>query len=213
MSQTSLLLTVLLLAPPSWSQQLGTIQGKVVDARNSPIPAATVRLSSSPPGPPLETLAEIDGTFSFPNLPSGTYQLVVEMRGFEKFAREGVAPAAETTSPLTSHLAPSSSLRRHPRGRPLSEIGRDAGAERRRPVGTSPSLRGNRIGRAGNRERRARSALSPATSPPCSMREDNSDLLVISGTSTASLASGDWNDPAFRERMMEMRERMGFGRR
>ena len=99
MSRTNLLLTVLLLAPPSWSQQLGTIEGKVVDARNSPIPAATVRLLSSAAGSPLETLTEIDGTFSFPNLPSGTYQLVIEMRGFEKFARESVEPAGGTRAP------------------------------------------------------------------------------------------------------------------
>src|SRR5206468_8630005 len=50
--------------------------------------------------------------------------------------------------------------------------------------------------------------VESGTSPA---REDNSDLLVISGNSTASFGAGDWNDPQFRERMMEMANRMGFG--
>jgi Carboxypeptidase regulatory-like domain/TonB dependent receptor-like, beta-barrel len=207
MSWTSLLLAVILIASPSWSQQLGTIEGKVVDARNSPIPAATVRLSSSPPGPPLETLAEIDGTFSFPNLPSGTYQLVVEMRGFEKFVREGVEPAVGAASPLTvalRRLQPAPA----PQRPPIQPDRTSAAMERTRPGETAPAFA--EIGLAGLGIGNG-APIVPGDEAVAPMREDNSDLLVISGTSTASLASGDWNDPAFRERMMEMRERMGLG--
>jgi hypothetical protein len=179
----------------------------VVDARNSPIPAATVRLSSSSGGPPLETLAEIDGTFSFPNLPSGTYQIVVEMRGFEKSVREGLEPATETASPLTVTLSRLQPVQA-PQGTPGPQNRPGGSSGRTRPAEPPPAFA--EIGLAGLGIGNGAPTVSGDESA-VSMREDNSDVLVISGSSTASLASGDWNDPAFRERMMEMRERMGFG--
>src|SRR6266542_2749221 len=197
-------------APALSAQEVKSIEGKVVDAKGKTIPAGIVRLSSKDPGPPLETLTEIDGTFGFPNLPPGAYQVTVEMAGFQKLTLEGVDPSAEESRRLNLVLKrseapppPSTEIseRRPPRGsaetanrseggRGFQEVGLDGVSDVDSQKSASPGAGDHRVAPAG---------------------EDNSDRLVISGSSTASFGAGDWNDPQFRERMMEMANRMGFG--
>ena len=201
-----ILSSVVISAPSFGAQSLYTIEGKAVDSKNIPIPGATVRLSSKEPGPPLETLTEVDGTFSFSNLPGGTYEIVVEMPGFQKLSVGGIDVASDPSRQLTLTLkrpemsqSPSqetttggnrarAGLEGGPgaeNGQPFQEVGGLPEADGQRPPGSE----------MGN---------LPA-------REENADLLVISGNTTASLAAGDWNDPQFRERITEMAGRMGFG--
>src|SRR6266487_928036 len=93
-------LAILIFGPFSLGQEIGPIEGNVVDAKGIAIPAAIVRLSSKEPGPPLETLTETDGTFAFSNLPPGSYQITVEMAGFQKLTLEGVGPSTEESRRL-----------------------------------------------------------------------------------------------------------------
>ncbi len=110
-----ILSSVVISAPSFGAQSLYTIEGKAVDSKNIPIPGATVRLSSKEPGPPLETLTEVDGTFSFSNLPGGAYEIVVEMPGFQKLSLGGIDVASDPSRQLTLTLKQSST--RWTRGR------------------------------------------------------------------------------------------------
>ncbi|PYV11634.1 MAG: hypothetical protein DMG07_18735, partial [Acidobacteria bacterium] len=83
-------LAALLAGSAARAQDLSPISGKVVDGKGVPIPGATVRLFAGETGPPIELLTEIDGSFTFANLPAASYRLVVEMTGFQAATVEGV---------------------------------------------------------------------------------------------------------------------------
>src|SRR5437867_6707023 len=99
-----ILSSVVISAPSFGARSLYTIEGKAVDSKNIPIPGATVRLSSKEPGPPLETLTEVDGTFTFSNLPGGAYEIGVEMPGFQKLSLPGIEATSEPSRRLTLTL-------------------------------------------------------------------------------------------------------------
>src|SRR5437773_11423879 len=99
-----ILSSVVISAPSFGARSLYTIEGKAPDSKNIPIPGATVRLSSKEPGPPLETLTEVDGTFSFSNLPGGTYEIVVETPGFQQLSLGCIDVAADRSRQFTLTL-------------------------------------------------------------------------------------------------------------
>ncbi len=203
-----ILLLFAAILPAMASQDLKNIEGKVVDAKNVAIPGATVRLFSNAPGPPMETLTEIDGAFSFTDLPSGAYRLEVEMAGFQKLTREGVDPANEASRklilavsrPTPAQVAAPAAVER--KAKPQRN-GNGNASQRFQEVDLG-GLPGAEASQPGSAE------ISPAPGQPAA-REDNSDLLVISGNASASVDAGNWNDPNFRQRMMEAADRMGFG--
>lgn len=199
----------LICAPESAVQDLKSIEGKVVDGKSTPIPGATVRLFSDAPGPPLETLTELDGGFSFADLPSGAYRIEVEMTGFQKLTKEAVDPANEASRKLVLVLS---------RPRPVQTPTQTPAPTDRRPMagrngGGSSFQRfqevdmGGLSGADATQSSLGSVAAGAGSSGP---REDNSDLLVISGNASASVDAGNWNDPNFRQRMMEAADRMGF---
>ncbi len=189
------------------SQQLGSIAGKVLDAKGAPLPAATVRLFSKDPGPPLEATTPLDGAFSFPDLPGGAYRLEVEFRGFEKLVREDVNPDSEASRNLSLVLL---------RSRPAAPAAKPAA-----PTGANRPAQGNQAFRevdlSGETETDiTQNAALPGSSetgnaPGRSPSGEGSDVLVISGGGSASIDAGDMNNPEFRDRMREMADRMGFG--
>ena len=205
-------LMVLLLLPASQARSSGTVAGKAVDLKGTPVPAATVRLSSNDTGTPLQTVTAIDGTFSFPNLPPGAYRLEVEMRGFEKIILADINPELESSAhmqltlkharpaqaPVQASKAPqqpaASPTQGHPGGAPgFREVELTGVTE----VDVTQSAPSGVVG-PGQEERGA----APS---------DNSDVLIITGNSSASIDAGDWSNPDFRNRIREMSDRMGFG--
>ncbi len=189
------------------AQDLKSIEGKVVDAKSVAIPGATVRLFANAPGPPMETLTELDGSFSFLDLPSGAYRLEIEMTGFQKLAREGVDPANDASRKLVLTLS---------RPKPAQAQAPAATERRQTPARNgngAPTGRFQEVdlgGLPGAETTQPNSAdAAPGLSQPGG-REDNSDLLIISGNASASVDAGNWNDPNFRQRMMEAADRMGF---
>ncbi len=57
----------------------GTIKGKVVDSfTGEPIVGATVRISNTS----YKAIVKLDGSFTFPNVPNGTYTVVISIAGY-----------------------------------------------------------------------------------------------------------------------------------
>src|SRR3989449_8376830 len=84
----TLLLGVLLIicsARPAPAQTAGTITGTVVDQSGAVIPEATVTITNSGTGVVARTLkTSAAGTYVAEALPVGTYQISVEVTGFQR---------------------------------------------------------------------------------------------------------------------------------
>jgi len=96
----------------AFAQEPVSIGGKVTDAKGLSIPGATVRVSTGEQSKPVETLTDLDGSFTFQGLPAGVYQLTVEIAGFLKATKDTVATSADASRNLTIKLE---SLPRPPR--------------------------------------------------------------------------------------------------
>jgi hypothetical protein len=84
---------VVLLAPASASAQeaRGTISGTVKDASDAVVPGASVKISDTSRGTTVNATANEAGLYTAPYLLPGTYQITVEVNGFKKFVRTGIA--------------------------------------------------------------------------------------------------------------------------
>jgi trimeric autotransporter adhesin len=182
------------------AQELGEIRGRIADPKGVPVPAAVVRLFSGAPGPPMETLTGEDGTFSFANLPSGAYRITVEMTGFTSATKEGVDPASPSARQLQLTL--------------LNPPRPAAPQQAAPPARNGPA---SRMPQGGFREVEMTgdvtdaSPLPPASQGSTPAQTDNSDVLVISGGTSANFGAIDWNDAGMRDRITDMVQRMGFG--
>ena len=91
--RSALPLTVVFLAlawcaPAAHAQITGVISGRVTNSQGQP-QAVLVRLLDDGDSPVGDTYSDSDGNYSFMNLPSGTYFVVVEVTGYKPF-RESV---------------------------------------------------------------------------------------------------------------------------
>ena len=82
---------VLVLAS-SASAQTATLSGTVVDESGARVPGATVQLSG--PGRRTSTVSGSEGEYTFRNLPSGAYDIVVSLVGFAQATRSAIMVAA-----------------------------------------------------------------------------------------------------------------------
>src|ERR1700753_1165236 len=76
-----------------WSQissSTGAIQGSVTDPQNAAIAGAKVTLSNTSTNSSVETTSLKDGTFVFPLLAPGNYNIRVMAPGFESTQLDGV---------------------------------------------------------------------------------------------------------------------------
>jgi hypothetical protein len=211
-------LAVLLLQPALQAWNPRGIAGKIVDAKGTPVPAATIRVISNATGASLQTISAMDGTFAFRNLPAGTYRLEVEMRGFEKLTLADINPELESSGSLALTLkharsgqapapAAANTPQRPAQAGPAPAKGRPGGP---------PAFR--EVDLTGVSEADVTQSAPSAVAGPAAGQEvrslsgpDGSDLLVITGNASASIDAGDWSNPEFRNRIREMADRMGFG--
>ena len=179
------------------AQDSPSIAGRVVDAKGIAIPAAAVRVSLEKDGPAVETLTEWDGSFRFANLAPGVYNLAVAMAGFQKATRDGINADKDASRSLTVTLqsAPRPVPARPAPGQPQQQA---AGFQ---PVEVT-DLPGMQLFQQNPAQAGADLSSNPA-------RPDNPELLLITGN-TASIDAGNWEDPAFRQRMMDAGRQMGF---
>jgi len=75
----------------------GTITGTVADPTNAVIPGASILVTNSETGTKYETISTETGNYTLAQLPSGVYQLSVELPGFKKYVRQGLTVQAAQT--------------------------------------------------------------------------------------------------------------------
>lgn len=68
------------------STQTGTIRGKVVDDKGQPVPGATILLRSEALIRERATVTDTEGNFFAPGLPTGKYQVLAQMAGYQTSA-------------------------------------------------------------------------------------------------------------------------------
>jgi len=87
----SVLLIALTLSQSSDAQALyGSIAGAVKDRFDAVIPGATVKITQKETNQTRETAARMDGSFNFPTVQTGTYEITVMKGGFKAYTRSGV---------------------------------------------------------------------------------------------------------------------------
>jgi hypothetical protein len=84
-------LAILLLSTAAQAQTVsGSIRGTVADPENAVVAGATVSLTNPLTRQALEFVTDVNGTFVFPNLVPGDYDLRVTNPGFKVFVQNGV---------------------------------------------------------------------------------------------------------------------------
>jgi hypothetical protein len=93
-----LLAIVLSISPtPCLAQVLyGSLVGNVSDQSQGAVPGATVSITNRDTNLSRRAVTNEAGIYSFPNLQSGTYSVMVQMAGFTDFVRNDVPVAANT---------------------------------------------------------------------------------------------------------------------
>ncbi len=82
------LMMALLVAVSAWAQTTtGTVTGTVTDSAGALVAAAGVKLVNTGTGLSLSTETGDNGSYVFPLVQPGTYEVTVEKQGFQKFAR------------------------------------------------------------------------------------------------------------------------------
>ena len=76
----------------------GTITGTVSDPAGAMIPGAALVATNPETGVEFHTLTTNTGNYTIPNVPSGTYDINVEMSGFRQYLQKGVTVQVATTS-------------------------------------------------------------------------------------------------------------------
>lgn len=71
----------------------GSISGVVVDEKQAAIPNATVTVRNIEQNVPRIAQTDDEGRYNFPNLPVGSYELIIEATGFAKYVQTGITLA------------------------------------------------------------------------------------------------------------------------
>jgi hypothetical protein len=86
-------------------EQTGVLQGRVSDASGGVLPGVTVTVSSEAVlGGTRTTVTGDTGTYRIPNLPVGTYEMRIELAGFEVQVVQGIRVQAGTTYTVDGRL-------------------------------------------------------------------------------------------------------------
>jgi hypothetical protein len=105
MWQLFVLLAALGLAFPAAAQvQTGSILVKTSDQQNAVMPGVTVTISSSVLVSTMTGVTDAGGVYRFPSLAPGTYNVRLELSGFQTLVREGIIVVVGQTTPLELQL-------------------------------------------------------------------------------------------------------------
>jgi hypothetical protein len=91
-------------APTAGQSFYGSLIAAVHDAQGGVIPGATVMLVNTSTNERREGVSGADGTYRFVNLVPGTYRLEVELTGFQRFVRDGIAVNVQSTPRVDAAL-------------------------------------------------------------------------------------------------------------
>lgn len=94
-------------ASSAFSQAVnGTIIGTVTDVSGAAIPNAKVTLTETNTKIAHSKPTNAAGVYNFPDMPPGTYQVMVEVTGFKKEIRDGIILEANTSPRVDMQLVP-----------------------------------------------------------------------------------------------------------
>ena len=68
-----------------------TLSGTVADASGAVVPGASITLTNTASGDVRKSVSNQDGYYSFTSVPTGTYDLLVEAKGFQSVRETGIA--------------------------------------------------------------------------------------------------------------------------
>ncbi len=78
-------------AVPAWAQSVnGSLSGTVTDPSGAVVPDTELTLTSEETGVAQHFTASRDGLYSFPSVPTGTYDLRASAKGFRDFVQKGI---------------------------------------------------------------------------------------------------------------------------
>src|SRR4029453_8816569 len=80
---TCAILVVGCACPASAQTLYGTLLGNVTDETGLAVPGATVKITHTETTQTRESTTSATGTYNFPNIPTGTYQVDVTLTGFQ----------------------------------------------------------------------------------------------------------------------------------
>ena len=91
-------LTASVLSRPLAAQTLyGSLVGNVVDASHASVPGAKVKITHAETNLVRETQTNADGTYTFPTIPPGTYEVEISREGFQTFTQRNIPVTINTT--------------------------------------------------------------------------------------------------------------------
>ena len=98
-------LALALCASPAWAQsQTGEVFGKVTDDSGAVLPGVSVTLSGPSLLQPLTATTSETGSFQFPRLDVGTYNVKFELPGFKTVIKEGIRVTVGFSANVTTQL-------------------------------------------------------------------------------------------------------------
>ena len=103
----ALISAVSLLLPSTSSRAqvlYGSVVGNVTDESGAVVPGATVRMINVGTGETRETATNDAGTYSFPDVPSGTYDIAVSKQGFKTSTTRGVVVSVDKVARVNAGL-------------------------------------------------------------------------------------------------------------
>ena len=83
----------------------GQISGTVTDTTGGVLPGVTVAIKNVGTGLTRDTVTGTDGTFVFPDLLAGTFDLTVTMQGFKTYEQKGIELGVDRSPPAASDRA------------------------------------------------------------------------------------------------------------
>lgn len=83
----------------------GSIVGSVVDSAGAAVPQASVKLTNKGTGQVREATTDDAGTFAFPTLPGGEYDVNIVKQGFQSYTATGVRVGADSTVRVDATMA------------------------------------------------------------------------------------------------------------
>ena len=99
------LIAVSIAVPAHAQVQTGSILVKAVDQQGAVMPGVTITISSPVlVSGSMSGVTDAAGTFRFPSLVPGTYQVKLELSGFSTLVREGILVLVGQTTPIEQQL-------------------------------------------------------------------------------------------------------------